>query len=292
MDSPPFLPDRRLFPFRSRYFQSSAARIHYVDEGEGPPILLLHGNPTWSFLYRGIVIRLRDRFRCIAVDYPGFGLSEHPAGYGYTPGEHAEAVSELVRELDLRELTVVGQDWGGPIGLSVAVAEPHRIQALVLGNTWYWPLDPADLRDLPLWGFSRAMSTSFARRLVVERNLFVERILPLGMKHEVAPEVLDHYRGPLATPERRMGVAEFPRQLVAAEPWLRELRRGVLRSLAEKPLLLIWGVDDPAFRPSLMDRFRGDFQSVRTVPLDARHYIQEDAPAEMAAGMERFLEEI
>lgn len=289
MHSPRFLPDRRLFPFRSNFFRARAGRIHYLDEGEGPPLLLLHGNPTWSFLYRGIVIRLRERFRCVAVDYPGFGLSEHPAGYGYTPGEHADAVSELVRELDLGDLTIVGQDWGGPVGLSIAAAEPRRVRALVLGNTWYWTLDPVDLRDLPLWGFSRAMSTSIARRLIVERNLFVDRILPLGMKHEVAPEVMDHYRGPLDAPELRAGVAEFPRQLVSAASWLGELRRAVVQSLAEKPLLLTWGMEDPAFRPSLMDRFRADFLDVRTVPLDARHFIQEDAPGEMAAAIEEFL---
>lgn len=287
--SPRFLPDRRLYPFRSNYFRSSVGRIHYLDEGGGPPLLLLHGNPTWSFLYRGIVIRLRNRFRCVAVDYPGFGLSAHPSDYGYTPGEHAAAVSELVDDLGLEALTVVGQDWGGPIGMRIAADAPGRVRALVLGNTWYWPLDPADMRDLPLWAFSKALSTDVARRLVLDRNVFVERILPLGMKHGVAPEVMEHYRGPLDAPELRVGVAELPRQLVAAEPWLRALRRDVVESLSAKPVLLTWGVDDPAFRPTLMDRFRADFHDVRTVPLEARHFIQEDAPAEMAAAMEDFL---
>lgn len=291
MDSPRFLPDRRLYPFRSNYFRATAGRIHYLDEGAGPPLLFLHGNPTWSFLYRGIVIRLRKRFRCVAVDYLGFGLSDHPPGYRYTPGEHAAAVSELVEDLGLDGLTVVGQDWGGPIGMRVAADAPDRVRALVQGNTWYWPLDPADVRDLPLWAFSKAMSTDLARRLVVERNLFVERVLPLGMKHEVAPEVMEHYRGPLDAPELRAGVAEFARQLVGAEGWLRQLRRDVVESLTEKPLLLTWGVDDPAFRPSLMDRFRAEFRNVRTVPLDARHFIQEDSPAEMAAALEEFLDD-
>jgi len=291
-----FIPDRRLFPFRSRWFESSSGPLHYIDEGQrggdaGPTLLFLHGNPTWSFLYRGIVIRLRKRFRCIALDYPGFGLSTHPdpARYGYTPEEHAGVVGELVDDLGLVDLTIVGQDWGGPIGLRIAADRPSRVRSLVMGNTWFWPLDPTDVRDLPLWAFGTALTTGIGRKLILERNLFVERILPLGLKHDVAPEVLDHYRGPLETAELRRGAAELPRQLVESERWLRELARDVPLVLGGKPLLLTWGMDDPAFRPSLMDRFRSAFDLVRTVPLDARHFIQEDAPAEMAKAIERFL---
>ncbi|MFP3947564.1 MAG: alpha/beta fold hydrolase [Gemmatimonadota bacterium] len=287
-----FSPDRRLFPFRSRWFESSMGSLHYVDEGTGQPLLLLHGNPTWSFLYRGIVIRLKKRFRCIAVDYPGFGLSAHPGTdrYGYTPEEHAGVVGELVDGLALADLTVVGQDWGGPIGLRVAADRRSRIRALVMGNTWFWPLDPTDVRDLPLWLFGQGLSTEFGRRLILERNLFVERILPLGLKHEVAQKVLDHYEGPLESTALRTGVAELPRQLLDSEEWLAELAEAVPAILGDKPLLLTWGMEDPAFRPSLMDRFRSVFASVRTVPLDARHYIQEDAPGEMASAIRDFLE--
>lgn len=125
---PPFQPDRRLFPFESKWFECPEGPVHYVDEGAGPPILFLHGNPTWSFLYRGIVIRLRKHFRCIALDYPGFGLSARPDNYGYTPQEHASVVAGLVRHLDLKNLTIMGQDWGGPIGMRVAVDELPRLR--------------------------------------------------------------------------------------------------------------------------------------------------------------------
>ena len=93
MTSTEFKPDPRLFPFESRWVESPKGKIHYVDEGEGNPILFLHGNPTWSFLYRGIIIRLRNNFRCIALDLPGFGLSDHPVDYRFTPEEHARAVA-------------------------------------------------------------------------------------------------------------------------------------------------------------------------------------------------------
>ncbi len=219
---PPFRPDPRLFPFESRWIETGAGRVHYVDEGDGPPLLLLHGNPTWSFLYRGIVIRLRAICRCIALDYPGFGLSDHPATYGYTPAEHAAVVHEVVRALDLQELTIMGQDWGGPIGMRVALAEPDRIRALVMGNTWYWPVDALHLR-----AFSWIMSTGFMQARILRRNLFVEKVLPAGVKHPLAPEVLDHYRGPFPTAHSRTGVAEFPRQITRADAWLRRIARAV-----------------------------------------------------------------
>jgi haloalkane dehalogenase len=115
-----FRPSPELFPFQSRWFESDGMRVHYVDEGDGQPIVMCHGNPTWSFLYRKIILRLRGHFRCVAMDYPGFGLSDRPDGYGYTPREHAEIVGKLVDHLELDRFILMGQDWGGPIGMSVA----------------------------------------------------------------------------------------------------------------------------------------------------------------------------
>src|SRR5215210_7811331 len=121
-----FSPAPDLYPFQSRFFDSSTGRLHYIDEGSGQPILMCHGNPTWSFLYRNIIRSLRDRFRCVAVDYLGFGLSERPQRFGYTPAEHARVLGELVQALDLSNLIVMGHDWGGPIGTAVARSEPDR----------------------------------------------------------------------------------------------------------------------------------------------------------------------
>jgi haloalkane dehalogenase len=129
-----------LYPFDGHVAELDAARVHYVDEGSGPPLLLLHGNPTWSFLYRDVVKGLRDRYRCIAPDYPGFGLSGPAAGgYGYTPAEHAAVIEQLVMRLELRDVTLMAQDWGGPIGFAVATRHPDRFAAFVIGNTWAWP---------------------------------------------------------------------------------------------------------------------------------------------------------
>jgi haloalkane dehalogenase len=282
--TPTFTPDPTLYPFRSRWLDASVGRVHFIDEGEGAPILFLHGSPTWSFLYRNVVTRLRRRFRCIAIDYPGFGLSEHPDEYGYTPSEHAEVVSELVDDLNLEDLTIVGHDWGGPIGMKVALDQVRRLRALVMSNTWYWPAHRWHMRT-----FSRVMASEVFQKMIVKRNLYVERVLPSGVKHHLDEAVLDHYRGPLPTPESRRGVAALPAQIVNASFWLREIEYAVPRVLGKLPLLLAWGVHDFVFTPHTMEHFRRDFADVTVHRLDGGHYVQEDAPAELGGAIETFL---
>ena len=280
----PFAPDRRLFPFESKWFQSKVGQIHYIDEGEGPPILFLHGNPTWSFVYRGIVIRLRKQYRCIALDYPGFGLSPQPPDYEFTPTEHAIVVTEFIRGLGLEDLTIMGQDWGGPIGMRTALNDPDRVRALVMGNTWYWPLNAWHMKAL-----SALLSSGPGQSQILNKNGFVNRIMPLGVKHKLAPEVIAHYRGPFPTPQSRAGIAEFAKHLVHSWSWFNDIASQVPETLGSKPLLLTWGMSDLAFPPSFMDRFRADFSSVRIERLDAKHYIQEDAPGEIADAIKGFI---
>ncbi len=270
-----FTPSSVLFPFESRWFDSSVGPVHYVDEGEGRPLLLMHGNPDWSFLYRKIIPGLRDTFRCIAPDYPGFGLSAHPEGYGYTPAEHAVVIGELVDHLGLDGMIVMGQDWGGPIGLEVASRRYRRVGGLVMGNTWYWPADSAMMR-----GFSRLMGSDLLQRQIVERNLFVDRLMRQSLQAGLTDEEFRHYQDVVPTPEHRKGIAEFPVQIRASEEWLAALETRVRATLTGKPTLLIFGRRDPALgRRQIIDRWRLDFPGAayRELPT-AGHYIQEDAP--------------
>ncbi len=265
-----FTPDPGLFPFQSRFYESSVGRVHYIDEGAGIPILLLHGNPTWSFLYRKIVPRLRDAFRCIAVDYPGFGLSDRPDGYGYTPDEHALVVGELVDHLDLNGFLLMVQDWGGPIGFDIATKRADRVRGIVHGNTWFWPVDTLMFNIFP-----RVMSTRYMQRQILEKNFFVERIMPRSMVQTLSQAEMDHYRKAQPTPEARVGVAEFPRQILKAEPLLARLMQDVPRLLGAKPVVFVWGMKDPAFRPKrVLPKARAAFSDHEVVELhDASHYI-------------------
>ena len=278
-----FAPSPGLYPFGSRWLDSSAGRVHYLDEGAGRPILMCHGNPTWSFLYRNVIHALRDRFRCVAIDMPGFGLSDRPLGYGYTPAEQAAVVGQLIGALDLRDLIVMGHDWGGPIGLAAACADPQRVSGLVLGNTWFWPSD----RRARV--FSRVMSSRPLQRAILERNLFVERVLPAGVARTLSAAEMEHYRAVQPTADARVAVAELPRQIVAARPWLAELAAAVPRELGAKRALVTFPLRDVAFpAKTVLPRMRAAFSDLVVVELpEAKHFFVEDAHGEVAAAIAR-----
>jgi haloalkane dehalogenase len=278
--TPPWLP-QDLYPFQSHYTDIDGARVHYVDEGSGPPLLLLHGNPTWSFLYRDIIKGLRDRFRCIAPDHPGFGLSRAAPGYGYTPAEHAKVLEQLVAQLDLHDVTMMVQDWGGPIGFAVATRQPDRFAAFVIGNTWAWPRsDPGTQL------FSRLLGGPVGGYLILRRNFFVEKILPGNVKRKkLSDAVMEAYRGPFPTPESRRPLHVFPREILASRPFLAEIERG-LAALTNRPALLVWPTKDIAFRDRERRRWEEIFTNHHTVVLDgAGHYIQEDAADEIVSAI-------
>jgi haloalkane dehalogenase len=275
--------DPTLFPFESRFKEIDGGTIHYVDEGSGPVLLMLHGNPTWSFLYRHLIAGLKDRFRCIALDYPGFGLSKAPAGYGYTVAEHARVVERFVTSLDLEGITPIVQDWGGPIGFSVAVRNPDRFQAFVIGNTWAWPTQG----DRRFEFFSKLLGSQVVGGFLV-RNLdvFHTVFLKSGMRRKkLTPEEMRMYRMPHPTPESRRPVHVMPREILSARSLLEEIQRGISR-VTDRPALIVWGNRDPAFRKPELVRWERTFPNHRTVILEgASHYIQDDAPEEIIAAI-------
>jgi haloalkane dehalogenase len=274
--------DQELFPFRSRFLELSGHVVHYVDEGRGPTLLMLHGNPTWSFVYRQVISALSESFRCIAPDYPGFGLSAPAPGYQFHPADHAQVVGEFVDRLDLQDVTLVMQDWGGPIGLTVALPRRQRFSGLVVANTWAWPLNG----DMHFELFSYAMGGPLGRMLIRRFNVFVNVMIPAGHRRRKLPAAeMNHYRRALPTPERRNPSAIFPKDLTAARTFLSDLEAGLAR-LADLPALIIWGDADVAFRERERRRWESLLPRHRTAVLSgAGHYLQSDAPAEFAGAI-------
>lgn len=281
--NPPWL-DRSLFPFTSRSLKIDGHVLHYIDEGTGPTLLLLHGNPTWSFLYRHLVRQLAPHFRCIALDYPGFGLSTARPGYGFTPREHSQLVERLVEQLELRELRIMVQEWGGPIGLGFAGRRPELVHSLILGNTFAWSAQGST----GLTGFSKLFGSRLARWFIMRYNALARWLIPAGINRKLTTAELAAYLGPFPTPTSRLPTWVFPREIIGSQAYLTKVEAG-LAKLRAKPALVVWGEADGAFRQPDRLRLQQYFPNHRVCLLpQAKHFIQENAPDDICAAIRAF----
>jgi len=284
----PFEVDISEYPFNDNWLSYRDGYIHYLDEGKGPTVLLLHGNPTWSYIYRNIIKELRGECRLIALDYPGFGMSKAPSRYGFTPQEQSEAVIELICHLKLKNLVLVVQDWGGPIGMNYAVQNRSNLRGLVVMNTWAWPA--SFLQRL----FSHVMGgwpTGYW--LQTHRNYFAKTMLPDGIFHKekVTPSLRKAYTDPFPTVDSRKPTYVFPAQIRKAHAWLRKIE-SQLSILGDLPAQILWGdKNDPGFGHKELKKWQGFLKMHETEVLDdASHSVQEDRPDRVVAAIKRVLE--
>jgi len=276
---------KTLFPYESRFMDVHGHSIHYVDEGSGQVLLFMHGNPTWSFLYRNIIKDLKNTFRCIAMDYPGFGLSQAAEGYDFLPASHARVVDAFVESLGIARFSLMAQDWGGPIGLWVAGHRASQVERLIIGNTWAWPIEG----DKHFERFSGLMGGSVGRFMILQFNAFVNLMIPTNVRRRrLSPDVMRAYRGPFPSKKSRMPTWIFPREIRGSHVFLAEVESG-LRKLASRPVLILWGDKDMAFRGQERERFEAIFPNHRTQILaGAGHYIQEAAPEDIATAIKQW----
>jgi haloalkane dehalogenase len=275
------LPD---WSFEPQYLQLGSLRMHYVDEGAGPPVLLLHGEPTWSFLYRKVIAELAGSARCIAPDYFGFGRSDKPVDpEWYSYDAHFLAIERFVRELGLRDLTVVVQDWGGPIGFRLCVEQPQRVARLVVLNTGIGARAPND-EWLRFQAYMQRVGTDIEAGRLVRQTL----VQPAG------DEVIAGYDAPFPEPRSRVGVVRFP-ELVATSsdhPSAAAMLdvRERLRQF-EQPALVLFGADDPIFpRPAAEAMAELLPNAELDPPLEgAGHFLQEDRGAEIGRRIATFV---
>ncbi len=269
------------YPFAPNYIDFDGMRVHYVDQGRGGPILLLHGEPTWSYLYRQMIPPRASRFRVIAPDYLGFGRSDKPLRIeDYTYELHTRAITSLVTALDLRDITVVVQDWGGPIGLRVATEMKERFARIVALNTGLF----SSSANWPTPGFMEWRN--FAQRVGLDMQ--VGRIIQASTATELDDATLHAYEAPWPVRESRAGVAAFPLlvPLSADDPNAAAMLRVMdeLRSW-DVPALVCWSDGDPVFPPStgraMARLLRGAHGEVHEVT-GASHMLQEDRGEELA----------
>lgn len=282
--------DREAFPFASQWLQTSAGRVHYVDEGprEGEVVLLVHGTPTWSFEYRHVIPVLARTRRVIAVDHLGFGLSERPRDFEYTPEAHSRVLGEVIERLELTRLALVVHDYGGPIALPLAAAQPERITSLVVINSWMWPLgeDPEMLRAAKVAGswFGRLLYRWFnASQRLIMPSAYAER-------SKLTPRIHAQYLALFRRPADRVLVLwALARALLASAPALARLW-DARRRLASIPALVLWGLGDRALPPKVLARWRQALPQARVQELaGVGHWPHEEAPEQVARALDEFL---
>ncbi len=273
------------YPFESHYAAVDGAQLHYADEGEGPLVLMIHGNPTWSVLYRGLIEGLRGQNRCIALDLAGFGLSAPPPGFSFKPEDQARLVAGFLDRLNLNDMTLAAHDWGGPVGLGAAMMT-GRISRVCLGNTWAWPVNG----DFHFEWFSKLMG-GLVGRLGSERYMaFVNLVMPSAMRRrKLSTQELDLYRAPFREVQSRRGMHVFPWVITASRVYLARLTDFVANFRG--PAFFVWPENDIAFRDKELARWMKLLPQaeVRRLP-KCGHFLWIDAPDECLTAVRGFLD--
>jgi pimeloyl-ACP methyl ester carboxylesterase len=289
-----------LWPYEPRWFETPAGRLHYIDEGprDGRPVVLVHGNPTWGFLYRNFIGPLTAAgHRVVVPDHLGFGRSDKPPGAElYRVPEHARRLDALLESLELTGAVVVPQDWGGPIALAWAVAHPERVDWLFILNTFaHRPPQEVQL-PLPL----RLFRTPVVGEIMVKGLGLFHRVFLFraGVVHpeRLTADVRVAYLAPHPTWSSRTGVLVFPREIPAGPKGLvadmaADIEGGLERHFRSRPVRIMWAMRDVAFTPRMLDElWLRTFPAAEVTRLDdAGHYLQEDAHERIVPELVRFV---
>lgn len=281
---------RENYPFDSQFLDLNGHRYHFLDEGQGSPMLMVHGNPTWSFYWRNLITACRDGMRCIAPDHMGCGLSDKPADYPYRLQQHIANLRRLIQHLDLSNITLVVHDWGGAIGLGAALAEPDRIARIVLLNTGAFPPPYVP------WRIRLCRTPGLGRLAVQGFNAFARAALWMATEKpaRMTPPVKAGLLAPYDCWSHRVAVYRFVADIPLTrrhETWpvLEQIEAG-LPQLADRPVQIIWGMKDWCFTPVCLERFVEVFPHADVQHLaDAGHYVMEDAHERVVPLIREFL---
>ncbi|MCL6584130.1 MAG: alpha/beta fold hydrolase [bacterium] len=283
-------PFRELYPFRSHFLRLGKYNYHYLDEGSGECVVMLHGNPTWSFYYRHLVSGLADSYRIIVPDHMGCGLSDKPQKYPYTLGQHIDNLEVLLETLNLKNITLAMHDWGGAIGMGYAVRHPDKIRRLIIFNT------AAFLSSRMPWQIGLCRIPIFGRVAIRRFNAFAGLAIYLACRHRerMTPQVRAGYLAPYRSYENRIAhlcfVQDIPmRPKDKSYPILEAIQKR-LPEFRHRPVLILWGGQDFCFNYSFLKTWQELFPEARVqVFEDAGHYVVEDAHERIVPLMREFL---
>jgi cis-3-alkyl-4-acyloxetan-2-one decarboxylase len=282
------------FPFLPQYHVVNGFAMHYVDEGSGEPLVMLHGDPTWGYLYRHFITAFSHTHRCLVPDHLGMGKSEVPQDAScYRLEQRIAQLESFLLHLDVHEITLVAHDWGGPIGLGFATRHPERIKRLVLLNTWAFAPWPGG----PLPRLLELIRSPRGEAFVLQKNGYLEpALLGTTFHADVLTEpILQAYRAPFPTPESRLAMLWWSRDIPVAETDVSyEVMKRIeddLHLFSQVPVLLIWGMQDPVLSPAVLRRWQLVYPHAQTYEIDdASHFLQEDSHDRIIGRIEAFLQ--
>ena len=262
------------YPFKHHYFKVNDTTMHYVDEGEGEVLLFVHGTPSWSFEFRNVIKFLSKKYRCIAIDHIGFGLSEKPAKYDYTVQNHTASLLKLITHLQLNQFTMLVHDFGGIIGLAAAEQIPEKIKGLVILNTWC-----RSIQDEPEYKKMKMILGSPLMPLLYRYlNFSAKYILPaaFGERSRLTPEIHQHFLRPFSKVSERNGTIAFAKSLLRDQDYYASIGKK-LSILKDKPVLIIWGMKDEFITEKHLLWMQEQFPGSKVVRYDdAGHFVLEE----------------
>ena len=287
MKTQPTWINKQLFPFESKWMNIDGLDLHYIDEGAGDVILFVHGTPEWSFGFRDLIKDLRQNYRCIAIDHLGFGLSDKTEKASYTIEAHSARLTKFIAKLELSDINIVANDFGGGIALGYAVAHPGNINSITLFNTWCWSLreDPHFTKP------ASAIDSWFGKFLYKQMNLPVKYIMPAayGDRSKLTREAHDHYKKVVPDAASRIALYAIALELMNASKYWQSIWN-MMTFLENKPFLIFWGMKDTFIPTTQLDKWKQRLPKARFVEYpDAGHFVQEEKPSEMITEIRNFL---
>lgn len=280
--------DTREYPFQPNYLTTPSGQLHYIDEGKGDVILFVHGTPTWSFLYRSYIKALSNTHRCIAPDHIGFGLSDKPGNFAGTPQEHARNLNQLIEHLDLKNITIVVHDFGGPIGLSYAISKPENVKRIVMFNTWLWETK----EDKDAQKINKILHSSLGNFLYLNTNFSAKVLLRKAFynKKHLSKHVHNHYKRPFPDKNSRYGLLNIGKSLIGSSEWYGELWQNA-EVIKDKPILILWGEKDDFIKMNNLEKWKRFFSNAKTSVFRAGHFLQEEETEKTIEMMADWLKE-
>lgn len=277
------------FPFESKFADVLGSRMHYIEQGEGSDFLFLHGNPTWSYLWRNVIPPVAEHARCTAFDLIGFGKSDKPP-IGYTFQEHYQYVDGLIEALDLKDIVLVGHDWGGALAFHYAANHRNTVRGMAFMETFpftiKWDEFPKDMKT----GFRLFRTPVIGKFMIMVLNIFVNKVLPGAIHRELSSEIHDNYKKPFPTIGSRYPVYVWPNELP-----IEDLQNRTYRTIEklgdaclefEFPALLVTSQPGGIMNPARVEWCRNHLRDLTITDIGPGiHYLQEDNPQGIAAAI-------